>query len=311
MTKPFTVNLAATLKSFEELNPETGYWASPKYDGIRFYVTDDGIPKSRSNKPIRNQQLIDFFAKNKDVIQWVDGEIIVGPPNASDVYLQTASFANSKSKTSDDVRLFLFDCLKDDLKGGPFIERVRYNEGVSTKMLERLIPESPISVSCVSQVYLGVDEIPEYERTILEIGYEGIMLRHPDRPYKSGRSTMKEQGLMKVKRFEDTEGLIVGFVERMENTNEKVVNELGRSSRSSAKAGKIPTGMLGAFVVSHPDWEETFEIGTGFNHALAKEVWDNQQNYINTLVKFKHFAIGAKDRPRHPVFLGFRDTDDI
>jgi DNA ligase-1 len=32
---------------------------------------------------------------------------------------------------------------------------------------------------------------------------------------------------------------------------------------------------------------------------------------IGKLVKYKYFAIGVKDAPRHPVFLGFRSKLDF
>ena len=84
-----------------------------------------------------------------------------------------------------------------------------------------------------------MDELIAFEELKLCEGYEGIMLRDPFGRYKHGRSTLKEGGLAAIKRFVDAEARIVGTYEQMENTNEKQINELGRSSRSHAKAGKL------------------------------------------------------------------------
>jgi DNA ligase-1 len=52
-----------------------------------------------------------------------------------------------------------------------------------------------------------------------------------------------------------------------------------------------------------------FEIGTGFTEADRRELWVAPP--IGNLVKYKYFAYGVKDKPRHPVFLGFRSPIDL
>ena len=74
--------------------------------------------------------------------------------------------------------------------------------------------------------------------------------------------------------------------------------------------------MLGAFTcrtLPGPDNETDveFSIGTGFTAADRTWMWNNRDQLLGKFVKFKHFPIGAKDKPRHPVFLGFRDPDDL
>ena len=53
------------------------------------------------------------------------------------------------------------------------------------------------------------DQILDYEKRILEDGFEGVMLRSPLGKYKMGRSTLKEGILLKLKRFEDAEATVV------------------------------------------------------------------------------------------------------
>ena len=72
-----------------------------------------------------------------------------------------------------------------------------------------------------------MEELEKYEVDCLEIGYEGVILRDPNAKYKHGRSTVKEGGLIKVKRFSDSEARILAMEEQMKNNNEKKVNELG------------------------------------------------------------------------------------
>jgi DNA ligase-1 len=70
--------------------------------------------------------------------------------------------------------------------------------------------------------------------------------------------------------------------------------------------------MLGAFQVADchkPSW--VFNIGSGMDHTLRKQIWDNRDKYIGKIVKYKYLPVGTIDAPRHPVFLGLRDKDDM
>ena len=73
----------------------------------------------------------------------------------------------------------------------------------------------------------------------------------------------------------------------------------------------IPQNTLGALIVKDIKTQVEFSIGTGFDESLRKELWDNKEDIIGKVVKYKFFAYGAVDKPRHPVFLGFRDKKDM
>ena len=53
-----------------------------------------------------------------------------------------------------------------------------------------------------------------------------------------------------------------------------------------------------------------FKIGTGFKADLRQWIWDHRDLYKGRVVKYKSQPHGSKDRPRLPVFLGFRDAID-
>ena len=57
------------------------------------------------------------------------------------------------------------------------------------------------------------------------------MVRTPDSPYKCGRSTEREAWLLKIKRFEDAEAVVLGTYEGMSNMNEAGVDAFGRTKR--------------------------------------------------------------------------------
>lgn len=266
--------------------------ASAKLDGVRAVVRD-GVVYSRSNKPIPNQYV-------QEKLSWAehyDGELIVGDPTSKSVYRDTVSHAMSHDKTGYDLRFYVFDHVKE--LNAPYSTRIKH----TNILCDRSYRHQQHVVTCI-------DTLLALEEKMLEEGYEGLILRDPNAPYKRGRSTVKEGYLLKLKRFTDAEATVIGFEERMHNGNEATVNELGRTKRSSHQAGKTGRGDLGALRLRTPEGVE-FSCGTGFDDAERDQIWRNRDSFLGRIAKYKHFDIGSKVAPRHPVFLGWRDPKDM
>jgi DNA ligase-1 len=225
----------------------------------------------------------------------MDGELIVGAPTSATAYRDTNSFVMSHDKVGEFI-FYQFDYW--DEPDMPYSYRIESAD------------------SCANVFHLGChlagskEELLGYEENVLNQGYEGVIIRNPDGKYKYGRCTLKENNAFKLKRFEDAEAIIVGFEEEMHNGNEAETNELGRTKRSTAKAGLIGKGTLGSFICRTSD-NIDFNIGSGFDQQDRVNFWENKESLVGKLVKYKHFPIGVKDKPRHPIFLGFRDKIDL
>lgn len=263
--------------------------ASAKLDGVRAVVRD-GVVFSRSNKPIPNAHVQKLFGKYTHF----DGELIVGDPTSKACYRDTISGVMSVDGEPD-VKLYVFDHV------GEPSHLYNFRAERLTKSKHVVVHEQ---VMC-----LTLEDILKYEEQCLDAGYEGLILRDPNAPYKQGRSTVKEGYLLKLKRFVDDEATVIGLEERMHNGNVATVNELGRTARSSHKENKSGRGDLGALLLRHSSGIE-FSCGTGFTDGERGEIWANRDRYLGQLAKYKHFPVGAKDLPRHPVFLGWRDRRD-
>ena len=271
-------------------------YVTPKLDGIRCLIKD-GVALSRTLKPIPNVHIQAWALLYGDVLEGMDGELIVGNPTSPTVYRDTNSVVMSHNKT-DDFWFYHFDFWNDPAK--PYVERV-----------DGHVVNVPDNYRKVSSIYCKTKEdVLLREEQMLEQGYEGIILRNPDGKYKYGRCTLKENNSFKLKRFEDAEAVIVGFEEEMHNGNEAEVNELGRTKRSTAKAGLTGKGTLGAFICRTPEGIE-FKVGSGFDEKDRRDFFRIKETLLGKLVKYKHFPIGVKDKPRHPIFLGFRDKMDM
>ena len=98
----------------------------------------------------------------------------------------------------------------------------------------------------------------------------------------------------------------------MHNENIQTIGELGLAKRSDHLANMVPGGTLGALKVEKLEGTTVlkFNIGTGFDQRTRQDIWDNRKAYLGKTVKFKHQPYGAKEAPRCPVFIGFRNSID-
>jgi len=293
MSKQFKPLLAYTVKDAEALRYPV--LASPKLDGIRCVIHDDQ-PVSRTLKPIPNR----FIQNELGFYPPFDGELLVGDPTDPSAF--NKSTRGIMSHGGDPAFTFwVFDWVHEADVHLPFEDRlqiVKDHLAITERWpWARIVPHTRVD---------NAKELMELEAHYVALQYEGIMVRSSSGSYKYGRSTANQQLLGKVKRFADTEGTIVGFEELMHNENEAEINELGYTERSHALAGQVPGNTLGSLEVSHPDWAETFGIGTGFSADERLTLWQMRDMLKGQSVKFKHQPSGAKDKPRFPVYLGLR-----
>ena len=271
-------------------------YASPKLDGIRVIIKD-GKVLSRNGKPIPNL----FIQSLLKTYHGLDGELIVGHPTHPNVFQLTTSGVMSIEGTPN-VRLYVFDCWYAE--GG--ID-TRYNEVL------KITQNSPISdIEVVPQIIVNsLEELYKFEEECLAKGYEGVMLRYPNAKYKNGRSTIKEGALLKLKRFSDSEAYVLGMEPLLRNHNEAVKNALGHTERSSHKDNMVADSLLGALHVKDIHTGVEFSIGSGFTEEQRIDIWNKQISVIGSIVKYKYFEVGVKDKPRFPIFCGLRHFNDI
>ena len=271
-------------------------YASPKLDGIRVIIKDNQV-LSRNGKLIPNV----FIQSLLKSYHGLDGELIVGHPTHPNVFQLTTSGVMSIEGTPN-VCLYGFDCWYAE--GG--ID-TRYNE-----VLKITRNSSKADIEVVPQIIINsLEELYKFEEDCLAKGYEGVMLRYPNAPYKNGRSTVKEGALLKLKRFSDSEAYILGMEPLLRNHNEPTKNALGHTERSSHIYNKVADDLLGALNVKDIHTGIEFSIGSGFTEEQRREIWNKQVELIGSIVKYKYFEVGVKDKPRFPIFLGFRDKRDI
>lgn len=295
----FKPMLAATVEDPEELFKRFGtLYASPKLDGIRAITLNNSVC-SRNLKAIPNEYVQKTFGHLPDGF---DGELIVGKFNSSTCFRDTSSGCMSVAGVPD-VTFYIFDVYMPHNQ--MFETRYKFLKEFMSRYRNK-------NVKLLPQVKLrNAFDLHVYEEDMLERGFEGVMLRTTDGSYKFGRSTLKEGYLMKLKRFMDSEAIIIGVKELNHNQNEKTTDELGRAKRSTHKENMVAGNVLGAVTVRDVHTKIEFDIGSGFVLNERTDLWAMRDSLIGKIVKYKYFPTGSKTKPRFPVFLGFRHSDDF
>jgi DNA ligase-1 len=272
--------------------------ASPKLDGIRF-IKLNGQGLTRKLKPIRNN----YVRKTLEELcpNGIDGELMAGDTfNAC-----TSAVMSEEGEPS--FTLWVFDLVLSSLSK-PY--SVRLKDLINT--VNAL--DAPFVKAVPTKIINNYTELLVFEKECLARGFEGIMLRDPNGPYKCGRATKREGWLLKLKRFEDSEAIVIGFEEQMHNQNEAQVNELGYTKRSLSKVGMVQAGTLGAFIARDekrfPGVELRIGTGKGLTAALRQEIWDNKESYVGKIITYRFQEIGTQNAPRLPIWKGFRHPDD-
>ena len=297
--------LAATIESPEDLDNITyPVFASPKLDGVRCVTDGSATPHSRKGELFENPYIVELMGRHEE-LEDLDGELGIGTPTDKDFFTRTSAWLRRSDDTNlpEPITFYVFDRV-DNARS--------YQDRFIEEAADFVIETAEFIVKKLQQVLCrNKAEVLALEQKWFDEGYEGIMLRGAiyKAPYKHGRASMNSQQLMKYKRFADTEGVLIGFVEGKTNNNEATKDALGHTKRSSAKAGKVANGRVGALLVKSPDFVETVKIGTGIGltHELRTDMLENPDKYIGRTITFTYQPGSDYVKARFPSFKGFRD----
>jgi DNA ligase-1 len=265
--------------------------ASLKMDGIRAIKLDKLV--SRTLKPIPNRSIQDRALKlpaGYDMELW--------NPDLS--YDEVESIVMSREHpNSDKISFYLLDL---------FDEWLTYTQRCEC-LWNYVTAGIYTDVKFSYPVFCGdADQLFRIEQEVIRDHGEGICFRTPLSPYKQGRSTLREQYLVKLCRYVHIEATIVTVIEQFANCNADNYNAVGMMDRSSCVTGLVGKNTLGAFLVRDEDGLE-FRVGTGvgLTDARRKELWNKRDELPGKVITIKHKPHGMKVKPRSPVFIGFRE----
>ena len=267
----------------------------PKLDGVRCITVVDHLKKTvtqftRNGKVLENfTHITDALTDHIDNIgrsYVLDGEVV------SDNFQSLMKQVHRKDNVqAQDAKLMLFDIipLSEFQAGKSVLGQKRRTELLKT--FSKLFDETGC-IGIVPQKLFDLDvmtdevEFKDYNKQMVEEGYEGIMIKDPDAKYECKRSTswLKQKPFIEV-------SLEVKHVE--EGTGRNI-------------------SKLGAFVCEGLDdgKQIAVNVGSGFTDSDRDDFWNSRDSIIGQVVEVRADAVTQNQDGtyslRFPRFLRFR-----
>lgn len=254
------------------------YIVQPKYDGVRCRAvhTETGgyILLSSEENIIYSVPHLNMTFDRLGLQAELDGELYCHGMSFEEILSITSRTVNIHSD-SERIQFHLFDIVNDQpqMCRSIMIENLRN--------LSNSIQVAPFWL-CEN-----LDDVMRTFDKIINLGYEGIIVRHQLAPYERKRSTMVMK--FKPKKVDNYE--IVGY--------EEEISIDGRAKSS-----------LGALRCKSGDGN-IFNIGTGFSQEVRRSLWAEKETLIGKVakVKYQHLTPG-RNVPRFPVFVEINNKEE-
>ena len=275
--------LCKVLDKENEKLTEKEWYASFKHDGVRMLLFmrdgevhtssrgggDYDIPATYIRK---DPYIIKLLNENNGLI--LDGELYRHGWN-----LQKISGLARKETLEEDHKELCYHCYDIVDESATFKERV--------KRLNKFKSECPSDSKLIiieQRLIKGLDSIMEMHNEAVAAGYEGLVIKDPDKEYKCGA---RDNRALKIKEFTDDEFKIIGLVEGLRDEDMCFLMEMPDGTQFKAK----PIG----------------------DRALKQYYRENIDSIIGKMGTIKYFGMTNTEHPvpNLPSFRTIRDDKDI
>lgn len=272
-----------------------------KLDGVRLLTVLD-IEEQTITQYTREGRINDRFTgitdRLKPLLKRLKRSMVLDGEVVSRNFQALMKQVNRKEDVdTSDAHLALFDCLPwADFLAGGWDQTQRYRHEVLVEMIPTLEELTEGKVYVIPKMSLDLDtpegkaQLEEFNRETIEAGYEGIMIKDPEAPYR----TKRVDAWLKVKPWITVDLEVVGF-------------EPGKPESKHRDT-------LGGMICRGEDQGKMIEVtvGNGYSDELRDEIWKNQGKVLGRIAEIKGDALTrAQDSDtwslRFPVFMGFRD----
>jgi len=259
----FTLNLNATelqkAKTYDNKRHNIDGWMmSEKLDGIRAYWNKKELLSKNGNKI----HAPSWFIKSLPNFE-LDGELWTKRDDFENI--QNIILDKNPSEKWKEITYNIFEVPNEK---GNFQERLKklklWLDNNPTTFL-KIIPQT----ICKNKEHLN-----EYLEKLILLKAEGVIVKNPKLPYFEGRSS----NILKVKKFHDMEGEIIGF-----NYNNNKLKSL---------IVKLKNGIV-------------FNLGGGFTNKQRL----NHNFKISDMVTFKYYSFTKYGKPKFASFLRVRKKE--
>ena len=257
------------------------YYASRKHDGLRCHIYMKDGELHTSSRGGQNYDIAAYYiltdAFIKQLLQSNPGMILDGELYHHGWNLQKISGLGRLETLHHDHTQLRFYCYDIVDESKTFEDRLSILKSINPSWNSLLTIVEHVKVS-------SEDEINKLHDKWIEEGYEGLVLRDPDMPYKCGG---RDRRMMKVKKFTDGEFTIKGLVEGLRDEDLCFLMVTDEGNEFKAK----PIG----------------------DRVLKQWYRDNINSLINKKGTVKYFGFTETENPvpNLPVFKSVRISQDI
>lgn len=302
--KGFDVSLAETLKTSHSKNggikvdEQVSYpvRVEPKLDGLRcIAVKQSGVVTMYT----RNGSILETLPRIKSVLESAAYDnLVLDGEGIGSTWNDSASVIMSHKEKKDDsgITFNVFDSvLLDDWKEQSNDEKFDLRLNRTKKVVETInLVKDGSSVKHVDgKTVISETELLKFYVEMMNLGYEGIMLKDMNAPYKFKRSS----SILKMKPTQTWEGVIVGCY--------------------NGRRGTKREGLFGGFYVMLPNKKIT-RAGGGFSDKDKALIQLSPLSYVGKIVEIEGQpdpsttdGLTEKGKVRFPVFLRYRDPSDV
>ena len=265
--------------------------ASRKIDGLRclIFMGDDGKLHTASRGAmnydaamhdiLEHPQMLEIFKENPGLI--MDGEAY----HHGWTLQQLNSVARTQKTAVDyDVLQFYWYDIVD--VNSTFDERLAYMKDIQdqyniTFNPEKQFDKKALRVQFVPQIPVtGYDNMLKLHNQYVEEGWEGLVVRDPDKMYRPNGRT---NDMVKIKVYKDDTFKVVGIEGGLRGSEDMV------------------------FIMEMPDGR-TFKAKPFGDRAQKEEYWNNfERHYLGHMGECKFFYYSDDGIPLQPAFKAFRD----
>lgn len=269
------------------------YWlGSRKIDGVRcsFYLKDGEIVSASrgggdydaSTVHLRTHpKMIELFNKMPDLV--LDGELYIHGRSLQ--YISGTARLESGESRCNELEYYIYDTMNANMTAqerwnyisdeiAPILGIVDFDPNANWNdddLKVRIVPEEEV---------VGWTNIQKLHDKYVSEGFEGIVIRDPDKPYNYGGRT---NAMIKVKMYQDDEFEIVGYSD-----------------------GLRPEDMV--FICKTQAGKE-FEAKPMGPRELKYEYLDRMEELIGKMATVKYFYYSDDGRPLQPVLKCIRDYE--
>lgn len=281
-------------------------WETPKIDGIRCITLDlpgdrshwYSLPVTRHMKSQPNKYVRMKIGENCP--PGLDGELVaVDEDGVVQGYYDTSSELLSH-EGEPQFQYLVFDYITPETRLDGYLKRVERLRSIKLPDFCKVL--EPIKI-------ITLEQLREQINARMDQGFEGSCLRTGVHEYKFGRSSIRQQGLVAVKLFVDSDADVTGYEPLLRNTGEVELNAQGHKYRRRLKDNLIPDELLGVLIGRDVDTGVEVRVGSGFTYDQRVDLWNRRNSIRGLRFKYKHQPFGrlTGGKPRQPTFLGFRE----